>query len=100
MQVLRVLDAGAAIGGAIVFFQARVEIEDGAVGAIADGVDRKLESGLVGLAHRFVEVLDVEKVGAGEAAASPGLFVNGSSIHAVSEPRAPSAKAFRLPMRR
>ena len=68
MKVLRVLDARAPIGRTIVFFQAAVEIEYGAVGAIADGMDCKLESGLVGLAHRFIEMLDVEKIGAGEAA--------------------------------
>src|SRR5258707_10393943 len=79
MKVLRVLNAGAAIGRAIVFFQAAVEIEYGAVGAIADGVDRKLESGLVGLAHRFVEMVDVEKIGAGEAA--PRRIVRERLIH-------------------
>src|ERR1700732_5084030 len=68
MKVLRVLDAGAAIGRTVVFFQAAVEIEYGAVGAIADGVDRKLKSSLVGLAHRFIEMLDVKQIRAGEAA--------------------------------
>src|SRR5579864_96533 len=46
VKVLRVLDAGAAIGRAIIFFQATVGVEDGAVGAIADGVNRTLQPGL------------------------------------------------------
>ena len=52
-----------AIGRAIVFFQASVEIEYWlrlARSPMAWIV--KLESGLVGLAHRFVELLDVEKI--------------------------------------
>ncbi len=67
MKVLRVLDAGTTIGRAIVFVQAAVEIEYGAVGAVADSVDRKLESGFVGLADRFLEMLDIEKIRTGQA---------------------------------
>ncbi len=99
MKMLHVFDARAAIGGAVVFFQARVEIENRADRVIADGVDRKLESGFVGGAHLAVKLFHVEKIGTRESAFD-GLFANGSSIHAVSEPSAPSAKAFRLPMRR
>src|ERR1700687_1957 len=70
LKMLTVPDAGARMGRTIIFFQAGIEIEYGAVRAIANGVDRKLESRFVGLAHRFIEMLDVEKVGAGEAALS------------------------------
>ena len=101
VALLRARCGGGDRQGHCLFFQAAVEIEYGAVGAIADGVDRKLESGLVGLAHRFVEMLDVEQIGAGEACFFAGI-VRERLIHpgSFSKPRAPSAKAFRLPMRR
>src|SRR5450432_2383539 len=47
-QVLRVLDTQAAVTWAVILLDALVEIEDGAIGAIADGVDGDLQAGLVG----------------------------------------------------
>jgi hypothetical protein len=49
MEMLRVFDAQAAVGRAIFFFESGIQIEDRAVGAIADGVDRNLKSSFVGL---------------------------------------------------
>jgi hypothetical protein len=48
-QVLRVLDAQAAVAFAMLAFQALVEAENGVVGLIADGMNRNLQAGGVGM---------------------------------------------------
>jgi hypothetical protein len=96
--MLDMLDAIAVIRGAILPFHPLKEIKHGMNRAIADRVNGDLQARLIRPPNIRIQPIDIHKVGAGQATLAR-LIGKGASIQAVAEPKAPSAKLFKLPIR-
>ncbi len=66
-QRLGVLNAEAAVAGVVLLFKALVEVEDGVVGAVADGVGDELQPGFVGELEAGEHLLRVAQLVRGDA---------------------------------
>ena len=94
-EVLRVLDAEAAVARAVLARDALEDVEQRRVRPVADRVHDDLQAGLVGAGDPRVEIFGrVDQAGRGRCGAS----VNGSWNAAVCEPSEPSTKPLSPPI--